>query len=216
MGAKTWMLVYGNPNAREALIARPTLDRDATLRFVAELFPKEKLEPLEDGNLAFTCPPDGEICIGCFPGVSLVAAKEFGGDYPSRLPSSFIDAGKNGTIHLHAMHSVVDWFAFGYWSKGSLIRALSVSPDNGILEEIGERLSFESPFWAGDRPVFDDPKEAEESGYPFPFHPLELGEAALAEFFGYQLEGENPRAVVDPAGIPLMRFKRRRPWWKPW
>jgi hypothetical protein len=34
------------------------------------------------------------------------------------------------------------------------------------------------------------------SDYPFPFHPLELGEAALREFFGYRLEG-----IVDPGPI---------------
>jgi hypothetical protein len=215
MGAKTWMLVYGKPNARDALKGKPTLDRDATRKFVGELFPKEKLEPLEDGNLAFACPPNSEICVGCFPGVAVVAAKEFGGDYPSRLPASFIDAGKDGTIHLHAMHSVVDWFAFGYWSQGKLVRALSVAPDNGILEDIGGRLSFEMPFWSGDKPAPDDPDEAEKSEYPLPFHPLDLGEAALAEFFGYHLEGDISQDAVDPTTIPLMRFKRRRSWW-PW
>ena len=51
MGAKTWMLVYADGSAREALLARPTLDRDATARFAATLFPGEKLEPLEDGDL---------------------------------------------------------------------------------------------------------------------------------------------------------------------
>jgi hypothetical protein len=55
-----------------------------------------------------------------------------------------------------------------------------------------------------------------EEAYPLPFHPLELGEAALAEFFGYQLEGDDVRAVLDPECIPLMRFKRARSWWKFW
>jgi hypothetical protein len=32
MGAKTWMLVYADTNAREALKAHPQLDRDATLQ----------------------------------------------------------------------------------------------------------------------------------------------------------------------------------------
>src|SRR5512134_54131 len=115
MGARTWMLVYAKSNAREALIAKPALDRDATRKFAGELFPNDKLEPLEDGSLAFTDPPDDELCIGCFPGVVVVAAREFGGDFPSHLPAVFIDAGRDGTIYLHAMHSVVDWFAYGIW-----------------------------------------------------------------------------------------------------
>jgi hypothetical protein len=220
MGAKTWMLVYSTANAREALAAKPALDREATLKFAAELFPNDKLEQIEDGNLAWTNPPNREMVVGCFPGVAVVAAKEFGGDYPSRLPQAFIDAGRDRTIYLHAMHSVVDWFAFAVWSKGVLVRALSVSPDSGVMENIGEKLPFETPFWAGERPLFDEEDDeevkAEARKYPLPFHPLDLGEAALLNFFGYQLEGNDPQAVLDPEAIPLVRFRRIRSWWKFW
>src|SRR5512138_2768227 len=123
MGAKTWMLMYADGNAREALARHPSLDREATARLAATLFPTEKLEPLDDGNLAFTCPSDGELIIGCFPGVSIVAAREFGIDYPSRLDGRFIEAGKSGTVALHAMHSVVDWFAYAVWTKSTLTRS---------------------------------------------------------------------------------------------
>ena len=81
------MLVYADGSAREALHRRPPLDRDATGALVAALFPDEKLTPLDDGDLSFTCPPDNEICAGCFNGVSVIAASEFGGDHPSRLPA---------------------------------------------------------------------------------------------------------------------------------
>ena len=60
MGAKTWMLVYSNANAREALTAVPALDRDATLEFVAGLFPDEELEQIQDGSLSNTAPPNRE------------------------------------------------------------------------------------------------------------------------------------------------------------
>jgi hypothetical protein len=137
MGAKTWMIVYADLNAREAIEVRPQLDRDATRKLAGALFPGEKLEPLGDGDLSYTCPPDDELHIGCFAGVSVVAAKEFGIDYPSKLPESFIAAGSSGTIYLHAMHSVVDWFAYAQWVNGKLRRSLSLSPDSGILENIG-------------------------------------------------------------------------------
>ncbi len=213
MGAKTWMLVYSASSAREALAANPSLDRDATIRFASALFPKEKLEPLEDGSLTYTNPPDNELFAGCFGHVSVIAAKEFAGDYPSKLPAAFIEAGKEGTIHLHAMHSVVDWFAYAVWSRGQLRRSLSVSPDNGAIEDIGDKMAFELPYWAGDHAVAD---EGEEEKYPLPFHPLEMGEAALLEFFGYQLEGDLASVVVDPDSIPLMRFKRVGAGWKFW
>lgn len=213
MGAKTWMLVYAEQSAREALRRRPQLDREATLKFANKLFPKAKLVPIGDGDLSYTSPPDNEIHIGCFLGVSVVAAKEFGIDYPSKVPASFLQVGANGMVYLHAMHSVVDWFAFAQWKNGQLQRSLSLSPDSGVLENIGAKLPFEEPYWAGQRPVSDSPEEASE--YPFPFHPLELGEAALGELFGYQLEGSGPADIPDPETITLVKFKRS-PWWKIW
>jgi hypothetical protein len=212
MGAKTWMLVFADLSAREALKNRPLLDRDATTRLARELFPTENLEPLDDGDLSYTCPPDSEIFIGCFPGVSVIAAKEFGIDYPSILPRRFIAAGGSGMVYLHAMHSVVDWFAYAQWVNGNLVRSLSLSPDSGILEDIGARLPFEEPYWSGQHPAVDDG----EDDYPFPFHPLELGEAALAELFGYQLEGTVDDLLLEPETIPLIRYKRSRSWWKFW
>ena len=108
MGAKTWMLVYANGNVGEAFRSDPQLDRDATLQLAKRLFPNERLEGIGDGDLSYTCPPDDELHVGCFPGVSVLAAKEFGIDYPSRLPSTFLSVGGTGTVYLHAMHSVVD------------------------------------------------------------------------------------------------------------
>lgn len=214
MGAKTWMLVYARANVAEILKSGPVIDRKATQRFVSELFPKERLEPAGDGDLLFTNPPDQEIFAGCFPGVAIVAAKEFGIDYPSKLPARFIAAGGDGCVYLHSMHSAVDWFAFAQWRQGELVRSLSLSPDSGILEDIGEHLPFEEPYWSGQCPATDGDDDDDE--YPFPFHPLELGEAALKEFFGYQLEGVIDDSLLEPETVPLMKFRRLRPWWKLW
>ena len=208
MGAKTWMLVLADSNARDALATKPPLDRVATQKLADTLFPGEKLEPIGDGDLSFTCPPDDEVHIGCFPGVSVVAAKEFGIDYPSKLDQRFIAAGGNGTVTLHAMHSVVDWFAYATWANGKLTRSLSMSPDSGIMEDVGQRLAFEEPFWSGEHPAVDS--EEEEDAYPFPFHPLELGEATLKNQFGYQLEGYIDASLLEPESIPLVRYKRSR------
>lgn len=78
MGAKTWMLVYSDGDAREALARRPALDREATETFVRKLFPGETLKPIGDGDLSYTNPPDNEIHAGCFGDVSVIAAAEFG------------------------------------------------------------------------------------------------------------------------------------------
>jgi hypothetical protein len=120
------MLVYADENAVAALKSRHPLDTDATLQLAKSLFPRDKLALIGDGNLSYTCPPDDELHAGCFPNVSVLAAKEFGIDDPSKLPVSFIRG--RGTVYLHAMHSVVDWFAFAKWTDGQLVRSRSLSP----------------------------------------------------------------------------------------
>lgn len=179
------------------------------------MFPGEKLEPIGDGNLSYTCPPGDELHIGCFQGVSVIAAKEFGIDYPSKLPQNSIAAAGKGVITLHAMHNVVDWFAYAIWTNGRLVRSLSLSPDSGIMEDLGQRLPFEESYWSGEHPAVDADEEMD--AYPFPFHPLELGEETLKDRFGYQLEGFIDPSLLEPESIPLVRYKRSRsPWWKFW
>jgi len=213
MGAKTCLLAYADSDARAALLARPTLDRDATARLAAELFPRGKLVALPDGDLGRAYPPRSEICIGRFAGVSLVAAREIGRDRPSTLPPRFVAAAGSGTITLVAMHSVVDWFAYALWRNGELVRSLSMSPDNGVIEEIGARMPFEAPFWAGEHPVEVD-KGSEP--YPLPFHPLDFGEVVLAALLGFQLEGMPDPTLIEPGTVPLLRYRIRRPLWKLW
>jgi hypothetical protein len=212
MGAKTWMLVYSKGNSAEILKSKPVLDHAATSAFVEQLFSSEKITPSVDGDLSFTCPLDAEVVAGCFPGLTIIAAKEFGIDFPSQLPARFINACPDHTVYLHAMHSAVDWFAYAIWENGQLQRALSLSPDSGILEDIGAKLPFEEPYWKGQRPAVDP--EDEDDDYPLPFHPLEMAEDALLALFGYQLEGVIDPAHLQPENIPLMHFVRKKSWWR--
>ncbi len=206
MGAKTWMLLYSEGNAAEILKSNPVMDRSATTELVKRLY-GPKVSALDDeADLSYTCPREKEIIAGRFPGLAVLAAEEFCIDHPSQLDPKFIEAFSSGTLYLHAMHSVVDFFGFAVWQNGTLQRSLSLSPDSGILDDIGPRLPFEVPFWAGEYPAVDP--DDEDDSYPFVFHPLELGEAALKQFFGYQLEGMIDPSLIEPADIPLMVFKR--------
>jgi len=208
------MLVYADGDARAALGKQPPLDVDASLRLASSLFASETLAQIGPGDLSRTCPPDDEVHVGQFQGVAVVAAKEFGIDYPSSLPERFLELAPFPNVYLHAMHSVVDWFAYAQWEDGKLVRSLSLSPDSGIMEDIGNRLPFEEPYWAGEHPALAP--EEDPASYPFPFHPLELGEAALQAMFGYQLEGYLDASLLEPESIPLIRLKRSRSWWKFW
>ena len=214
MGAKTWMLVYAQGNVPQLLRASPRLDPAATEAFTKVLFPHATIERFpSDVDLSNTCPRGSDIHCGCFEGVAVVAAEEFGGDYPSKLSQHFLDVAKGRDVYLHAMHSVVDWFAYAVWRNGVLQRSLSVSPE-GILEDVGNRFEFEEPYWAGQHPACEP---GEDPDYPLEFHPLDLGEAALASLFGYHLEGPIDTTLVDPEKVPLARFKRvKKAWWKLW
>ena len=206
--------MYADENLIPHLRTATTLDHEKSLALAKTLFPKDTLLVSGQADLMYTCPDDDQIIVGSFPNVAVVAAKEFGIDYPSRLPRHFLDHAPHRHVYLHAMHSVVDWFAFAHWSDGKLIRALSLSPDHGVIEDIGTRLEFEAPYWAGQHAPLD-PSEDPDS-YPFPFDPLDLGEAALATLFGYQLEGVIDPSLFEPESIPLLKLQRKRSRWKFW
>lgn len=201
------MIAITDGNLIETLKTNPELDRTAAFDLAAKLFPDVQLEPIEDSDLSFTCPSDDEIYIGCFPGTNIVAAVEFGINYPSRLNSTFLNATKESTVYLHAMHSVIDWFAYAIWEKGELQRSLSLAPDYGVIEDIGLRLPFEEPYWSGQCPAFES-EDGNNSDYPLPFHPLDLGEAVLLNLFGYQIEGSMDSNQFEPDEILLAGFKR--------
>jgi hypothetical protein len=199
MGAKNWLLAYvdADADAAEILRSQPELDRAATQKLVRDLFP-DAWDTKTSGSLVFTNPPDEQILGACYGGLSLVATSDAALDYPSRLDGRFVDYAKGRTLYLHAMHSVVDWFAYAIWKDGLLDRALSLSPDSGLLEDLGQRLPCEEPFWEGKNPVGGD--------YPFPFHPLEMAEEVLCALLGYHLEGRV--TDIDPCDHELMLFQR--------
>lgn len=207
MGAKTWMLVYAAGDVSEVLRARPELDRAATRALVTRLHPRHQLVDLKDGTLLEDVnPPEGKVYAGCFPGVTILCSDELALDHPSHLDQRFLDAADRRTVYLHAMHSVVDWFAYAIWKDGKLTRALSLSPDSGILENIGQPLPFETSYWRGDHAL---EREPDEPPYPLPFHPLELAEDALLTLFGFQYEGAT-WFEIDLESIPLAGFEVRR------
>lgn len=204
MGAKTCFLVFADGDARSVLESQPSLDEAASERLATQLFPGATADGRGPGDLGSDCYTEGdEVLVGCYPRVAIVVAAEVAVDRPSMLDRRFLEAAGGGRVVLHAMHSVVDWFAFGLWEDGRLIRSLSLSPDSGVIEDVGEWCEFELPYWSGDHPVEVDPGD---DPYPLPFHPLELGEAALESFFGFVLEGYLDDCTVEPEDIALVRF----------
>ena len=114
MGAKTWMLTFSDGDASKILKNKPTPDKEKATELLGRIFPSKNYEPIEDVSLLKTSPPDNEVIVGCYPGLSFVASSKFAIDYPSKLDNSFLLQDLGRTIHLIAMHSVVDCLRLQY------------------------------------------------------------------------------------------------------
>lgn len=199
MGAKDWMIVYADGDVGPVLRKAPEPDRDATAALVARLYPGHEITPLADGNLDQNAnPADGEVYAGCFDGLTVVCTGDVALDAPSRVAAEFLAEARGRTTYVHAMHSVVDWCAFAVWAPdGTLRRAVSLSPESGIIENTGEPYPFEAAYWAGEHPV---------DGYSLPFHPLHLADDALRAFFGFTYEGMYLDDDPELEDVVLMGF----------
>lgn len=218
MGAKTGLLVYADAagDVPELLRQVGTPDLDRTTAMMRRLYPGWEIEECDGSNLCDgVYPPEGTAYAASWPGVEVIGDQRVMIDFPSELPEHLVAASAGRRLVLHAMHSVVDWLAFAVWEDGRLVRSVSLSPDCGVLENIGEPLPFELPYWAGERPVDIVPwpdKEEEEEPYPLPFHPLEMGEDALRALCGFIQEGRPEPDDVDADAIRLYGFHVRDPY----
>ncbi|MFK0284189.1 DUF6928 family protein [Streptomyces sp. NPDC090499] len=213
MGAKTGLLVYADGDIPGLLRRVGPAGREQTAAMMRRLYPGWEIEECEGSTLwDGVYPPKGTAYAASWPGVDVIGDQRVMIDLPSQLPEHLVAASAGRRLVLHAMHSVVDWLAFAVWEDGHLIRSLSLSPDSGIVENIGDPLPFEVPYWAGNRPAdtVSWPDEEEEP-YPLPFHPLELGEDALRALCGFIQEGLPEPDDVDADAIELLGFHTRDP-----
>ncbi|MGQ4383293.1 DUF6928 family protein [Streptomyces sp. SAS_270] len=213
MGAKTGLLVYADGEVPRLLRQVGTADLARTSAMMRRLYPGWEIEPCEGTDLSDgVYPPKGTAYAASWPGVDVIGDQRVMIDFPSQLPEHLVAASAGRRLVLHVMHSVVDWLAFAVWENGHLLRSLSLSPDRGIIENFGDPLAFELPYWAGDRPadVIPWPGE-EEKPYPLPFHPLELGEDALRALCGFVQEGVPEPDDLDAGSIALHGFHVRDP-----
>ncbi|MEU0492456.1 hypothetical protein ABZ249_24770 [Nocardiopsis sp. NPDC006139] len=214
MGAKTGLLVYADGDTAELLrrVRPDAADRERTDALVRRLHPGAEVAADGGYNLAEgSYPPEGTVNAGVWPGLDVICGRAFMCDRPSELPAHLVAASAGRRLVLHAMHSVVDWLAFAVWEDGRLLRSFSVSPDGGVMEDIGEPLPFEAPYRSGDRPADVVPWPGEEEPYPLPFHPLELGEDALRALCGFVKEGMPEPDDADAFAIRLHRYRVRFP-----
>jgi hypothetical protein len=201
LGAKTALLAYAASDPVESLRQAREFDPDATRALVAATHPAWEGAASSSGDLLDGCyPPEGTVYAGSFPGIDILCDRDVMDYLPSEFPTRYLDAAAGRSVVLPAMQSVTDTFAYAIWENGSLVRSLCLSPDDGIVENIGDPLPFEAPYWAGEHPA--------EDRYPLPFHPLDLGgDAALRALFGFILEGRRRPTDIDAGSVKLAGFQ---------
>jgi hypothetical protein len=193
MATDSAIVVFADGKPTDVLRAYPVLDKPATRALAERLFPGAELEEVGDQLLAdVLSPPEHVAYVGCFPGLDLVCSWTIMPDRPSLLDPALLTATERPNAYLHAVHGDAGWCAFGVWQNGVLVRACSAGPDDGLLEDLGERLGFERDFW-------DDGRLTEA--------PYALGQAALHGLFGIGLPADGHLDDVDPELIPVVGYR---------
>ncbi|WP_153040304.1 hypothetical protein [Actinoplanes sp. TFC3] len=179
--------------AKTAMLAIDGIEQDQIQRYVHTLRPGEVIHAAGQAPLADAVYPAADDLIYAvpLPRAALFCSLPFLDLLPSEMPDHLIAAAAGRRMVLHCMHSVSDALTFAVWENGTLVRSLGVAADSGVYEEIGDPLAFEVPFWAGDHPAGDD--------YPLPFHPLDLGEAAIPALLGIE--------DIFLSGMPTQAFR---------
>jgi hypothetical protein len=171
LGAKTALLAYAAEDPVESLRRARQPDPAATRALVAATHPGSTGTGSSSSNLFDGCYPEqGTVYAGSFPGIEILCDLDVMDHLPSAFPARYLDVAAGRRVILHAMHSVADMFTYAVWENGTLVRSLALTPQDGIIENIGAPLPFETPYWAGEHPV--------RGRYPLPFHPLSNSAAA--------------------------------------
>jgi hypothetical protein len=187
VSANSSLIVYSDSDPKDVLRAYPVLDKAATRALAEKLFPDADIEEIGDELLADALdPPEQVAYLGCFTGLDLVCNWKIMPDRPSQLDPAVLHATSRRQAHLYALHADADWCSYGVWQDGELVRAYSAGPDPGVIEDVGERLSFERDEYA----TYDD-----------------LGDAACKALFGIDTTDEADIDDVDPGLIPVVGYR---------
>ncbi len=201
MGTKAGILAFGGDIAA-ALRRKPSADPERTRALVGAAFPGYEVEPAKGSPLSESTYPDDDIAYALSaPGIDIVCDRRFMIRKPSELPEHMLGLAAGHQAALCQMHSADDSFGYAIWNDGELVRSLSMSPMDGIVEDIGEPLEFERPFWAR-------PGAAADLGPgSLGFRTLDLGQQAMRFLFGFALEGRPEPGEAYAGEVTMLGFE---------
>lgn len=206
MGYKCSLAVLSNGIPREDITTSDERGPEAAAQFVERLWPGQfSSTPQHTSFDECANPHDESIAVGTWGDTVVVAAMD---------PESVIEraqaAGDPRGAWMVVIHSVVDLCVYRTPAAYGQ-RQVVVSSENSP-EELAEALAapkllpFEEPFARGEH------RDGDEE-HPLPYHPLTLGDAAVAWILGTFGEGPEPDEVmdvlelVDPWDLPMHHFE---------
>lgn len=214
MGFKTNLIALSADVPRLSITTGSEAGRAAAEAAVAEIFPGRTLTFRETSNIYDASHPgDDTVGVSTY-GDTIV----LGGAWVLDTGRDEVLAATGGRqVWEVAIHSVVDLCHIEVRdAQGQIVRRLDryvdMTPEEVGPNTLGEPLPFEAPYWAGQHAdVYDETPGASDDDAT-PFHPLEMGEAAMGWIFGVYGEGaptdevQETLTVVDGFEVPMHVF----------
>lgn len=179
-----------DPNPEAVLRPQPAADPEAALALAKQLEPDCDVVPAATSALRTWPGPDrSSLCIGCFPGVTVVGTVHAALAQPTGLPTSLIRPLAFEHTYLTSYDCARGWGAFAHWERGELRRSFSATRAN-ILENHGLPLVWERSFWAGEHPVQLQAGQCPDPQM-LPFDPPCFADHALGQWLGFRYPVRN-------------------------
>ncbi|MEU5840699.1 hypothetical protein [Rhodococcus sp. NPDC047139] len=188
-------------------------DRDAARALLSRLFPDRRVDfgkriPLTEAGSLGQDDEVERICVGSYPGVTVVSSHRFTLRRPSELSPMWLRTPASERTCLLVSDRAGAWGSFAVWQRGSLRRAFGASTVE-FFEDDGLPFVWERPFWAGEHPLrwpanFPPPPQS------LPFHPRKLVEEAHGAWLGFRYVGRRDDEP-DPREIETWSFTLNSP-----
>lgn len=203
MGVNFHFACYFDGDPGAVLSRELVLDRDASNQLARTYHPGTRGEPIAEKSLYESClGPSKDLYIGCYGAACIVAGDRIDHTPDHRLMSK----GMRHTFY-YSRTDTADQIAFSFWRERQLVRSFAHTPHDGIIEDVGERLPFETPFWAGEfAPEFLDDDYDEDEPHPLPFVSEQFLEAALVNILGVSMFGPRVGSLPTADDIPVLRY----------
>ena len=148
---------------------------------------------------------DDEVYAAHFGDVAVLAGRSLATVTPDEITTFVTGLEPGWTVLLLSLDPTSNTGVFARWEDGRLQRAFAASPDT-IHSDHGVPFPFESPFWAGERPLQYLPG-AEADPLDLPFHPAELAEEANRQWLGFRFTPPTADGDTELTRIPVFSYR---------